>query len=151
MVDIKTIVLENNLDDLPKLYKLCQDMDFKFLSISFLRNNELRQNSCLRESFGEEFYAQKYPVQPYFDMEHFKEVYKELKSIKNDVHIRFSPKFEGGDELGKIEKFFHYVNIVNSLTRINMHNSSAGVFGLQIVLMVKHFKNIFRKIYRKLG
>lgn len=108
MVDIKTIVLENNLDDLPKLYKLCKDMDFKFLSISFLRNNDLRQNSCLRESFGEEFYAQKYPIQSYFDMEHFKEVYKELRSMKGDVHIRFSPKFEGGDELGKIERFFGY-------------------------------------------
>jgi MoaA/NifB/PqqE/SkfB family radical SAM enzyme len=44
MVDIKTIVLEDNLDDLPKLYKLCQDMNFDFLSISFLRNNDLKQN-----------------------------------------------------------------------------------------------------------
>jgi len=108
MVDIKTIVLENNLDDLPKLYQLCEEMNFNFLSISFLRNNNLKQNSVLRETFGEEFYAQKYPIKPYFDMEHFKEVYKEIEAINGKTKIRFSPKFEGKDVLGKIEKFFAY-------------------------------------------
>ena len=108
MIDIKTIVLENNLDDLPKLYKLCEDMNFDFLSISFLRNNDLRQNSILRETFGEEFYEQKYPIKPYFDMEHFKEVYREIEGLKGKTKLRFSPKFEGGDTLGKIEKFFSH-------------------------------------------
>lgn len=108
MLDIKTIVLENNLDDLVKLYKLCDDMKFDFLSISFLRNNDLKQNSVLRESFGEEFYAQKYPIKPYFNMEHFKEVYREIEGLKSKVQVRFSPKFEGGDTLSKIEKFYSY-------------------------------------------
>ena len=73
MVDIKTIVLENNLDDLPKLFKLCDDKGFEFLSISFLRNNNLKQNSSLHDSFIEEFNGN-YPIKKYFDMEHFKEV-----------------------------------------------------------------------------
>lgn len=106
MIDIKTIVLENNLDDLPKLYKLCCDMDFDFLSISFLRNNDLKQNSLLRNEFGEEFYAQKYPIQPYFDMEHFKSVYREIESMKGKVKVRFSPKFSEHNTLQQIEKFF---------------------------------------------
>lgn len=108
MVDIKTIVLENNLDDLPKLYRLCEDMNFDFLSISFLRNNDLKQNSILRETFGEEFYAQKYPIKPYFDMEHFKEIYKEIEGMKGKTQLRFSPKFEGKYTLEDIEKFFNY-------------------------------------------
>lgn len=110
MVDIKTIVLENNLDDLPKLYKLCEDMNFDFLSISFLRNNNLKQNSVLRETFGEEFYMQKYPIEPYFDMEHFKEVYKEIEAMKGKTQIRFSPKIEGKEikVLEQIEQFFSY-------------------------------------------
>lgn len=108
MVDIKTIVLENNLDDLPKLYKLCNDMNFDFLSISFLRNNNLKQNSVLRETFGEEFYSQKYPIKPYFDMKHFKEIYKEIESMKGKTKIRFSPKFEGKNVSEDIEKFFNY-------------------------------------------
>ncbi len=110
MVDIKTIVLENNLDDLPKLYKLCDEMNFDFLSISFLRNNDLKQNSILREEFGEEFYAQKYPIKPYFDMEHFKEVYREIEEMgkKSKVQIRFSPKFDGKNAMEKIEKFYSY-------------------------------------------
>lgn len=110
MIDIKTIVLENNLDDLPKLYKLCNEMNFDFLSISFLRNNDLKQNSALREAFAEEFYAKEYPVKLYFDMEHFKEVFRKIQAMKGGTQIRFSPKFEygGGDILEKIEKFFNY-------------------------------------------
>ena len=77
MVDIKTIVLENNLDDLPKLFKLCDSKGFEFLSISFLRNNNLKQNSILHNSFIDEFNGN-YPIKKYFDMEHFKEVYKEI-------------------------------------------------------------------------
>jgi len=111
MVDIKTIALEDNLDDLPKLYKLCGEMNFDFLSISFLRNNDLKQNANLRECFSEEFYAQKYPINLYFDMEHFKEVYREIEEMskKSNVQIRFAPKFKGGKRpLEKIEKFFSY-------------------------------------------
>lgn len=109
MVDIKTIVLENNLDDLPKLYKMCSDMNFEFLSISFLRNNNLKQNSILFDSFMPEF-NENYPIQKYFDMEHFKEVYKELESLQKNSKtlIRFSPKFENASNpLEKIEQFFN--------------------------------------------
>ncbi len=108
MVDIKTIVLENNLDDLPKLYKLCDKMDFDFLSISFLRNNNWKQNSVLQESFIPEF-TQNYPIKPYFDVEHFKEVYSEIESLSKNskVKLRFSPKFEYlNNPLAGIEKFF---------------------------------------------
>ena len=106
MIDIKTIVLENNLDDLPKLYKLCEKMGFQFLSISFLRNNNWKQNSVLQESFIPEF-TQNYPIKPYFDMEHFKEVYKEIEAINGKTKLRFSPKFEySKNPLETIEKFF---------------------------------------------
>lgn len=108
LVDIKTIVLENNLDDLPKLYKLCEEMNFDFLSVSFLRNNNLKQNSILREQFGEEFYAQKYPIKPYFDMEHFKEVYREIEGMKGKTQLRFAPKFPDINTIENIEKFFSY-------------------------------------------
>jgi hypothetical protein len=93
MIDIKTIVLENNLDDLVKLYKLCEKMNFEFLSISFLRNNHWKQNSVLKENFIPE-YNYSYPIKPYFDLEHFKEVYKEIKSLNGITKLRFSPKFE---------------------------------------------------------
>ena len=105
-VDIKTIVLENNLDDLVKLYKLCEEMGFEFLSISFLRNNNWKQSSVLQESFIPEFNAN-YPVKPYFDMEHFKEVYREIESLKGRTKLRFSPKFEYcTNPLEAIEQFF---------------------------------------------
>ncbi|MCI1273879.1 MAG: radical SAM protein [Clostridiaceae bacterium] len=109
MIDIKTIVLENNLDDIVKLYKYCNEMKFNFLSISFLRNNNLKQNAVLFDRFVPEF-NENYPIQKYFDMEHFKEVYNELMSLKkkSNVQIRFSPKFEySKNPLNKIEEFFN--------------------------------------------
>lgn len=108
MIDIKTIVLENNLDDLPKLYKICEEMKFNFFSISFLRNNHWKQSSILQENFIPE-YNKNYPIKPYFDMEHFKEIYKELDSMskKNSVKIRFAPKFEYlKNPIEGIEDFF---------------------------------------------
>lgn len=105
-IDIKTIILENNLEDLPKLYK--HFSDFEFFSLAFLRVNDLKQNSVLRDDLGSEFYELK-KRGLYFDMEHFKEVYKELKSLekKSKCKIRFAPKFEYiNDPLKKIEEFF---------------------------------------------
>ena len=107
MIDIKTIVLKNNLDDLPKLYQYCNDKGFEFFSVSFLRNNHWKQNSVLQDSFIPEF-NENYPVEPYFDMEHFKEIYKELENIQGKTKIRFSPKFEYSENpLGAIERFFN--------------------------------------------
>ena len=106
MIDIKTIVLENNLDDLPKLYKLCCDMNFEFLSISFLRNNNWKQSSILQDSFIPEF-NENYPIKLYFDMEHFKSSIKEIEGMKGKTKIRFSPKFEYSNNIMEsIEKFF---------------------------------------------
>ena len=111
MVDIKTIVLNNNIDDLLKLYEYTTDMGFEFLSISFLRNNDLKQNSILKDEFEPVFYEPEYPIQPYFDMEHFEDVYRRICEIskKSKTKIRFSPKLEGGgfrEEMAKIKSFF---------------------------------------------
>ncbi len=107
-MDIKTIILENNLDDLPKLYKYCSDNGFEFFSLSFLRSNQLKQNSCLREYLTEEFFEpQEHKL--YFNLEHFKEVFKEIESISKNskCEIRFAPKFEYSENiLKKIEKFY---------------------------------------------
>lgn len=108
-VDIKTIILENNLDDLPRLYKYCADNGFEFLSLAFLRTNNLKQNSNLRETLTDEFFELT-PSNLYFDMEHFKEVYRELEGLQKHANckIRFAPKFEySKNPLEKIEEFFN--------------------------------------------
>ncbi len=124
MIDVKTIVLENNLDDIPKLYRLSSDMGFKFFSVGFKRNNHLKQNSCLRETFGEEFYAVEYPLEPYFDMEHFKEVYKELESIAktSKTTLRWAPKFKSTGVIDSIEQYFNFTNKdVNEIYKPCLH------------------------------
>ena len=57
MLDIKSVILENNLDDLPKIYKTANEYNADFYSLSFKRNNYLRQNSKLYEEFSKEFYS----------------------------------------------------------------------------------------------
>lgn len=111
MVDIKTIVLKDNLEDILKLYEYCTNKGFDYLSISFLRNNNLKQNSKLYDSFAEEFYKVEYPIEAYFDLEKFEKIYLEINKMKkySKTKIRFAPKFDNEDsqkELNLIKKFF---------------------------------------------
>ncbi|HIS54083.1 TPA: radical SAM protein [Candidatus Galligastranaerophilus gallistercoris] len=112
MIDIKTIVLKNNLEDIYKLYEYCTKQGFEFLSVSFLRNNNLKQNAVLRDSFEPVFYEPSYDIDPYFDIEHFLDVYKRICSLsrKSKTRIRFSPKFEGGSHESEIKRINDFFN-----------------------------------------
>ncbi len=112
LLDIKSVVLENNLDDLPKIYKEAGRLNAEFYSLSFKRNNFLRQNSEQSETFSEEFYKTEYPLTMYFDKEHFIEVYKELESISKTVNtkLRWAPKFKSTGDLNRILKYFSLGN-----------------------------------------
>jgi len=112
IIDVKTVLLENNLDDIPKLYEFCNKKGFEFLSIAFKRNNYLKQHPYLRPQLTEEFYLQEYPLEPYFDMEHFKVIYKELEKMskKFKTHLRWAPKFKPTGDIERIEKFFNSGN-----------------------------------------
>ena len=73
-----------------------------------MRANKLKQNCCLRENLSEEFF-EKSEHNLYFDMEHFKEVYKEIESLKKNFkcEVRFAPKFDySKNPLREIEKFW---------------------------------------------
>ncbi len=111
MVDIKTIVLKNNIEDIYKLYEYCSKEKFEYLSVSFLRNNNLKQNAVLKPDFEPVFYEPSYNIDPYFNVEHFTDVYKRICSLskKSNTRLRFSPKFEGGstnDVISRIRSFF---------------------------------------------
>lgn len=118
MLDIKTCVLEHNLDDLPKLYKEAIRLNAQFFSLTFIRKQKLKQNSKLWDTFSEEFYKETYPIECYFDMEHFKEIYKELESISKTTKttLRYAPRFNATGDIKKIEKFFKSGN--NSVTQL---------------------------------
>ncbi|MBQ4122429.1 radical SAM protein [bacterium] len=112
MLDIKTCILENNLDELVPLYKQAIKLNAQFFSLTFIRNHSLRQNSVLFDDFTEDFYMTKYPVELYFDITHFKEVYKELESLskKSKTILRYAPRFNPQGDWDKIEKFFSNPN-----------------------------------------
>lgn len=107
LIDIKTTVLENNLNDIPEVYKLAKKYGADFFTLSFLKESDLQQNSNLREEFGEEFYRAEYPITPYFNLARFEKVYKHLQELsKNGPLIRFYPKFRQKDELEQIKRFY---------------------------------------------
>lgn len=113
LIDIKTILLENNMEDLISLYELCTKKKCDFFSIALKRNNYLKQNPKLRNELTEEFYLQEYPVEPYFDLTRFKEIYNELLKIskKSNTKLRWAPKFKPNkDCISQIEYFFKHGN-----------------------------------------
>jgi len=112
MLDIKTCVLENNLDDIPLLYKEAMKLNAKFFSLTFIRKQALRQNSKLWDDFDEKFTVNTYPIEAYFDINHFKEIYKELESLqkKSKTILRYAPRFKATGAADEIEKFFNMGN-----------------------------------------
>ena len=108
MLDIKTCILENNLDDLPLLYKEAMKMNAQFFSLTFIRNHQMRQNSHLAEEFSPEFYEKEYPIEPYFDINHFEEVYKELQSLSENSKtiLRYAPRFNAQNDFDRIKRFW---------------------------------------------
>ncbi len=121
LLDIKTVILEDNLDDLPLIYKEAADYNADFYSLSFKRNNFLRQNSELEDTFCEKFYKEEYPLTMYFDKKHFTEIYKELESISKNVKtkLRWAPKF---NPTGDIERILKYFSLGNADVR-NIYHS----------------------------
>lgn len=109
LLDIKTVILENNLDDLVEIYKLADYYKADFFTPAFLKESDLQQNANLREEFGEEFYKTEYRIKPYFNMEHFEEVFKQIKELskKSKTKIRFYPKFNPDNELNQIKRFYN--------------------------------------------
>lgn len=112
LLDIKSVILENNLNDLPKIYKKANELGAEFYSLSFKRNNFLRQNSILKDYFSKEFYKTEYPLEMYFNKEHFIETYKELESLAKvcKTKLRWAPKFMPTGDLDRILKYFKLGN-----------------------------------------
>ncbi len=108
ILDVKTVLLENNLDDFVQLYELCTKMNIDFFSISIKRSGNVRENPNLRTEFGEEFYKNKLPFELYFDMEKFKAVYKELEKISkhSKTRLRWAPKLSPKDAINEIQELF---------------------------------------------
>lgn len=109
LIDVKSVLLDNNIEDMLKVYELCTKKKYDFYSIAIKRNNYLKQHPCLRNEFGEEFYKQDYPLDIYFNMDKFKEVYRELvKMSKHSVtKLRWAPKFKPNmTAVQQIEKLF---------------------------------------------
>ena len=108
MIDIKTTVTEDNLDDIPEVYAMAKEYGADFFTLSFLKESDLQQNSNLRDSFGEEFYKTKYPIKPYFDLEYFERIWQKLQELSQNskTAIRLYPKFEEGRELEQIKRYY---------------------------------------------
>lgn len=115
LLDIKTVILNENLDELVKIYNLADELGADFYTLSFLKGCDLQFHPDLKNEFTEEFYNTNYPVQPYLDMEHFEDVYKQLMDIskKNKAKLRIYPEFElerSDKELNKIKNFYSKSN-----------------------------------------
>lgn len=108
LIDIKSVILKDNLDDLVEIYKLADYFKADFFTPAFLKESDLQQNANLREEFTEEFYKIHYPIKPYFDMEHFEDVFRQIKELskKSKTTLRFYPKFNLGNELSGIKNFY---------------------------------------------
>lgn len=115
LIDIKTVIINENLDELCDLYTLANSLNADFYTLSFLKGCDLQFFPTLKNEFSEEFYKTDYPVEQYLNMEHFEEIYKKLMdlSLKYKTKLRIYPEFDeirSNKELAKIKRFYSKAN-----------------------------------------
>ncbi len=106
--DVKAVLHNDNIDQMPELYELCGKNNWEFLSVTFLRTVFLKQSSELRETLNDEFTGPQPTVKLYFDMDKFKEVFKEIEKMSKHykTRLRWAPKFKPFNNFNDVEKFF---------------------------------------------
>ena len=109
LIDIQTVMLNENLDQIPQIYELICKLKCNFHSIALVNNNSLRQNSTFYENLCDIHCNKTYPLINLLDSKKFKEMYKELRCLqkKYRVPIRFEPSYERGFDFLNIERFFN--------------------------------------------
>ncbi len=106
--DVKSVLHNDNLELMPELYELCGKNNWDFLSVTFLRTVFLKQHPHLRPELTPEFNCLQEPVKLYFDMNKFKEVFKEIEKMSKhfNTRLRWAPKFKPFNNYKDVEKFF---------------------------------------------
>lgn len=115
LIDVKSVILENNLDDLVGLYTLANTYGADYYTIMLLKGCDLQFSPCPRADFTAEIYESNYPVRAYFDLSRFRKVYQRLAELSRTYRakLRFAPYFSstrGPEEINKIEKYYAQVN-----------------------------------------
>lgn len=115
MIDIKAVVLEKNMSELPELYKMAESMGCDFFTISFLKGCDLQYSPVIRAEFTEDFYRTSYPLKQYFDMGSFENTYQKLLELSetHKTRLRLNPEFlhvRSKKELGHIKAFYAGAN-----------------------------------------
>lgn len=95
LIDVKTVVLPENLAQLPELYELCGELKANFFSLSWRCDNHFKQSACLQDSLPVQWCHGSFPAESYLDMSAFDEVLRQLrqKHSQLNVEVRWAPKF----------------------------------------------------------
>lgn len=115
LIDIKTVIINDNLRQLPEIYKLADSLKADFFTLSFLKGCNLQFGPILEDAFSERFFEEEYPIDKYFDMDTFEIVYRQLLAFseESDTQFRFYPEFSSTrreSELETIKRFFEEGN-----------------------------------------
>ena len=125
-VDIQSVVLNENISDIPKVYELISKLGCNFHTIALVNNTSLRQNSTFYNDLTDKHLIESYPFTNYLDSQMYKEMYKELMSLQKKYHvpIRFKPNYQKGFNYNNIDKFLNsgnasLVDVYNSCSVMN--------------------------------
>lgn len=115
MIDIKAVILDENISELPALYKMAESMEAEFFTISFLKGCDLQYSPFIKAEFTEEFYRTNYLLKQYFDMGSFEKAYQELMKLSETrrTRIRTNPEFlhvRSNKEMEAIKAFYATAN-----------------------------------------
>ena len=127
VIDIQTVVLNENISEIPKIYELISKLGCNFHTIALVNNTSLRQSSTFYNDLADKHLIESYPFANNLDPQMYKEMYKELISLqkKYRVPIRFKPNYQKSFDFNNIDNFLKSENtsLVDVYNPCNVMNS----------------------------
>jgi len=95
LIDIKTVIMKENLHQLSDIYKLCKNHNVYSFTLSLMKNSNLQFNGSLlfKNVEDEVFYKNSFQAEPDFSLESLRKELSGLESIKEKVILRYYPRF----------------------------------------------------------
>lgn len=115
LLEIKTLITEDNIDELFDLYKLAEKLDANYITYTFKKSGELQQNSFLKDDLGSEFFKEIEDKKPYFDINKLTETIIKIQthSKKSKTFVRFYPTFKNVNKIRTLYRKLDYMPLNN--------------------------------------
>ncbi len=91
LVDVKTVILPENINELHELYRLCSELRVDFFTLSTLKGSKIQLSPPVLAAIPNASYQTLPKVSNHFDIKFLEKEFKKILKEKGKVKLRFYP------------------------------------------------------------